>query len=181
MKLIKHLITITKHRNMVVRLCFKAGIGFQGLFHDLSKYSWTELRVGAKYYTGTRSPNAYERDEYGYSSAWLHHKGRNKHHFEYWVDFSPKTRTNQAVPMPLNYLVESLCDRIAACKVYKGKNYHDGSALDYFEKSSDSKLMHPQSAEILRGWMQMLESQGEKATLRYVKGLVKDYKKNKKK
>lgn len=29
-----------------------------------------------------------EREEKGYSSAWLHHKGRNKHHYEYWIDYN---------------------------------------------------------------------------------------------
>lgn len=177
MKLIKHLITITKHRNMVVRLCFKAGIGFQGLFHDLSKYSITELKAGAKYYTGKRSPNAFEREEFGYSSAWLHHKGRNKHHFEYWVDYSYKEKTDVPVPMPINYLVESLCDRIAASKVYKGENYTDRSALEYFEKSNDAKRMHPTSAEIMRSWLEMLAKDGEKQTLKHIKGLIKEHKK----
>ena len=80
---IRHFITITKHRNEVVRLCFKAGIGLQGLFHDLSKYSPTEFIPGAKYYTGKESPNNGERRDTGMSLAWMHHKGRNKHHFEF--------------------------------------------------------------------------------------------------
>ncbi|MCQ2386224.1 MAG: DUF5662 family protein, partial [Clostridia bacterium] len=79
----RHFRTITKHRHQVIRHCFKAGIGFQGLFHDLSKYSLTEFIPGAKYYLGTKSPNEKERELFGYSSAWLHHKGRNKHHFEF--------------------------------------------------------------------------------------------------
>ena len=77
---VKHFITITKHRHRVMRHCFLAGIPFQGLFHDLSKYSLTEFIPGAKYYLGDRSPNEAERAEKGYSAAWLHHKGRNRHH-----------------------------------------------------------------------------------------------------
>ena len=46
--------------------------------------------MGAKYYQGNRSPNEIERREKGYSAAWLHHKGRNKHHLEYWIDYSPE-------------------------------------------------------------------------------------------
>lgn len=89
---IRHFITITKHRNEVIRLCIKAGIGLQGLFHDLSKYSPTEFIPGAKYYTGKESPNNGERRDTGYSLAWMHHKGRNKHHFEFWYDYDMKTR-----------------------------------------------------------------------------------------
>ena len=80
-KLFGHLRTITKHRHMVMSLCRKAGIGWQGLRHDLSKYSYTELKTGAKFYTGDRSPNSAERAQKGYSEAWMDHKGRNKHHY----------------------------------------------------------------------------------------------------
>lgn len=86
MKLIKHFITITRHRHKVMRLCFKVGLYKQGLLHDLSKYTPSEFIPGVKYFQGNRSPQAKERELFGYSAAWLHHKGRNKHHFEYWVD-----------------------------------------------------------------------------------------------
>ena len=88
MKWLEHLKTITKHKMAVMRHCFAVGLYKQGLLHDLSKYSWTEFSMGAKYYQGDRSPNNAEREDIGYSSAWLHHKGRNKHHFEYWIDYS---------------------------------------------------------------------------------------------
>lgn len=52
-----HFKTITKHRHKVIRNCFKAGLFWQGLRHDLSKYSPTEFIPGAKFYLGTRSPN----------------------------------------------------------------------------------------------------------------------------
>ena len=93
-----HLKTITRHRHAVFIHCCKAGIPIRGLLHDLSKYSPDEFISGAKYYKGTRSPNEEERAIYGYSKAWLHHKGRNKHHFEYWSDINIKTRRYESVP-----------------------------------------------------------------------------------
>ena len=87
MKAWDHFCTITHHRHLVRHYCFMAGLYWQGLTHDLSKYTWPEFRVGAKYYQGTRSPNNAEREAIGYSTAWLHHKGRNKHHLEYWIDY----------------------------------------------------------------------------------------------
>ena len=86
MNVLGHLKTITKHHNLVMGYCFRAGLYQQGLLHDLSKLSPEEFLVGAKYYQGTRSPNNAEREATGVSRAWLHHKGRNKHHFEYWID-----------------------------------------------------------------------------------------------
>ena len=103
---IKHFNTITKHRHKVIAHCFKAGIGFQGLFHDLSKYSFAEFIPGAKYYQGNRSPNEKERELFGYSAAWMHHKGRNKHHFEYWNDLNVATMRYEPVPMPTKYIKE---------------------------------------------------------------------------
>ena len=78
---LKHFITVTRHRHKVFVHCVKVGIPLQGLLHDLSKYSLTEFVPGAKYYRGNRSPNEAEREDIGYSKAWMHHKGRNKHHF----------------------------------------------------------------------------------------------------
>ena len=110
----KHFCTITRHRHQVIRNCYHAGILWQGLRHDLSKYSPTEFIPGAKYYQGDRSPNAEEREVNGYSVAWMHHQGRNKHHFEYWQDYHPQTRMKQPVKMPLRYVKEMFCDRVAA-------------------------------------------------------------------
>lgn len=169
MKFFKHLFTITRHRHKVISICFKLGIGFQGLFHDLSKYSPCEFFSGVKYYQGNRSPNAKEREVNGYSKAWLHHKGRNKHHFEYWVDISKKTGLYEPVEMPLKYVKEMFADRIAACKIYKGKKYKDSDALDYYI-SKDSKLkMHPKTASLIESWLVKLKDEGEKKTFKYVK------------
>ena len=83
-----HFETITRHKLLVMKYCFECGLYEQGLAHDLSKYSPTEFIPGCIYYQGDHSPNEAERAAKGYTSAWLHHKGRNKHHLEYWIDYS---------------------------------------------------------------------------------------------
>ena len=103
---IKHFNTITKHRHKVIYNCFRAGIPMRGLLHDLSKYMPSEFIAGAKYYKGNKSPNEGEREVFGYSTAWLHHKGRNKHHFEYWTDYNPIERKVMPVKMPRKYVAE---------------------------------------------------------------------------
>ena len=57
----RHLKTINRHKWMVMKNCFRCGLYKQGLLHDLSKYSWTEFSVGARYFQGTRSPNDAEK------------------------------------------------------------------------------------------------------------------------
>ena len=175
----KHFHTITNHRHKVIYHCFKTGIGLQGLFHDLSKYSPTEFVPGAKYYLGTRSPNEKERELFGYSLAWMHHKGRNKHHFEYWVDINPQTKRYEPVPMPLRYITEMFCDRVAACKIYRGKDYTDGAALEYFLRGNARSKMHSETADILEEWLTMLAERGERETFAHIKKINKNARKRK--
>ena len=145
-----HLKTITHHRHLVMRGCFRMGLIWQGLTHDLSKYSPTEFFAGVRYYQGNRSPNTAEREANGYSLAWMHHKGRNRHHFEYWTDLSPETRTYEPVDMPVKYLCEMVADRIAACKTYQGAAYTDAS----------------------RFLLVMLAEHGEEETFRFMREVV---------
>ena len=161
-----HFLTITKHRHEVVRLCFRAGIGFQGLFHDLSKYSPTEFIPGVRLYTGKESPNNGERRSCGYSLAWMHHKGRNKHHFEYWYDYDMVTKKIVPVDMPDRYIKEMCCDRIAASKVYNKENYTTKSPLNYLQKSTAREKMTETTYRKLLYLLTMLAEKGEKETLK---------------
>ncbi len=165
----QHFKTVHHHRALVRKGCFRVGLYWQGLTHDLSKYSPTEFLRGAHYYQGTRSPNAAEREEKGYSEAWMHHKGRNRHHYEYWTDMSPKTHRYEPVDMPRRYLVEMVMDRRAACMTYQGKNYRPGAELEYLEKSRERLLMHPQTLRRLEYLLTMLRDRGEEETFRYIK------------
>ena len=152
--------------------CFRVGLIWQGLTHDLSKYSPTEFLVGVKYYQGNRSPNWAERNALGYSTAWIHHKGRNRHHFEYWTDCIPGTATYVSHPMPTRYMVESFMDRIAACKTYNGKDYHDGSGLEYLYRAAESPSLHPTTYKQLEFLLTHLKDHGEKATFRLIREKV---------
>ncbi|MBQ2939479.1 MAG: catalase [Clostridia bacterium] len=173
----KHFCTVTKHRHKVIAHCLKAGLGWQGLFHDLSKYTPTEFRQGAKYYQGTRSPNDIERRENGYSQAWMHHKGRNKHHFEYWTDYHPVRRRMEPVEMPTRYLVEMLCDRMAASKTYQGDAYTDESSLTYFLNGNARHAMHPETARRLEILLRLLAEKGEDAVFATTRQWLKEEKK----
>ena len=168
----KHFKTITRHKWLVLCGCFRVGLYWQGITHDLSKYAPTEFRNGARYYQGVRSPNTAEREDKGYSEAWIHHKGRNRHHYEYWTDLNRDTLTYTAIPMPRKYLVEMVMDRRAACMTYQGKAYADDSALKYLDRSIERNLMHPKTLRELRHILVMLAEQGEEKTFRYLKNEV---------
>lgn len=170
----KHFCTIVKHRRLVRKGCFAIGLYKQGLMHDLSKFSPTEFRVGLKYFQGTRSPNNAEREDIGYSSAWLHHKGRNKHHYEYWIDYNPvyKGEGNDImvpVKMPDKYIAEMLMDRIAASKVYRGEKYTDKDPLDYYYMGTHKAPLHEYTRTTLLKYLEMLAEKGEKETFSAIK------------
>lgn len=163
----KHFKTISYHKILVARGCFRVGLYRQGLLHDLSKYSPTEFKAGARYYQGNRSPNNAEREERGFSAAWMHHKGRNRHHFEYWTDYSNdpgKKGSMVPAPMPDRYLAEMIMDRIAAGKVYKGSAYTDASPLEYYLQGKSHELIHPRTAQTLERMLRMLAEEGEEKT-----------------
>ncbi len=174
-----HFKTITNHKYIVAKECFKIGLYKQGILHDLSKYSPSEFLVGIRYYQGTRSPNDAERDKIGYSNAWLHHKGRNKHHYEYWIDYSKKAAPGEMLPvrMPDKYIAEMLMDRIAASKVYQGKAYTDAAPLAYFYQGTNNAAIEEETKKILLYYLEMLKEKGEKETFRCIKeNLVKQKK-----
>lgn len=172
-KFFKHFNTVIHHKYLVMIHCFKCGLYRQGIMHDMSKFSPVEFFAGVKYYQGFRSPNAAQKEKYGYSTAWLHHKGRNKHHFEYWIDFGmgPEYKLI-GNPMPRKYVVEMFCDRIAASKVYLGKNYKDVSPLEYYEKGKHYYVMHEETAALLEKLLCMLAQKGEKETFSYIKNNI---------
>lgn len=162
-----HFKTITQHKMKVTFLCFKMGLYRQGLLHDLSKYSWIEFSNGVRYFQGNRSPIDAEKEEKGYSLGWLHHKGRNRHHWEYWLDRSFGEIT--MVEMPLNYLKESVCDRVAACMIYQKEKYTDASAYEYFMNGSDRRLMNPKSSAKLEEYLLLIKEKGLDEAFRLIR------------
>ncbi len=169
-----HLTTITKHRNKVICHCKKTGILWRGLLHDLSKYSPVEFFPGVKFFKGSRSPNEAEREAFGYSSAWLHHKGRNRHHFEYWTDYNPAKKQVMPVKMPIVFVKEMFCDRVAASKIYQGDNYTDQHPLEYFIRGKAHRIIHSETSDLLESWLTMLAEVGEDRAFKHIKN-TKNY------
>lgn len=165
-----HFRTITSHKLLVMKYCFKVGLYRQGLLHDMSKYGPKEFLVGVKYYQGNRSPNEIERLETGVSSAWLHHKGRNRHHLEYWIDYDPTNGGKMSgMEMPVNYVAEMFCDRVAASRIYQKEKYTDAHPWQYFDRSRDHYLLHPKTAALLEKLLIMLRDEGEEKTFTYIR------------
>lgn len=164
-----HLKTVTRHRNKVLAHCIKAGIIWRGLMHDLSKFSPAEFWSGVKYYQGTRSPNEMERETVGYSKAWMHHKGRNRHHFEFWTDYNTKTKRIEPVRMPDIFIYEMFCDRVAASKIYKKDEYTDSCPYDYFMAAKARRVIEQETSDKLEMLLKMLADKGEDVVFEYIR------------
>ena len=97
-------------------------------------------------------------------------KGRNKHHYEYWIDYGTGVeRGMQGMKIPNRYMVEMICDRIAAAKNYNGSNYTDASPWEYYERGREYAILHKESRELLEKLLLMLKEQGEKKTFAYIR------------
>lgn len=153
----KHLHLINKHRWIVFKLSVKAGIPFRGLLHDLSKYSLIEFCESVKYYSGNKSPITNAKIDKGYSKAWLHHKGRNKHHSEYWYDF--KAPDSKPI-IPYKYVAEMICDKLSAGIVYNGKKWTKFTQLEYFEAHKDEELINSKIENMLEEVFKQVSEKG---------------------
>ncbi|MFA9375263.1 MAG: DUF5662 family protein [Lachnotalea sp.] len=169
MKALQHFKTITNHKILVMKGCFRIGLYKQALLHDMSKYSPAEFLVGCKYYQGVRSPNNAEREVKNYSQAWMHHKGRNKHHYEYWTDYSVNGSGVIPIPMPKRYVAEMFIDRVSASKIYEKTNFDKTQPLQYFLRGKGHYFMAEQTSTELEMLLRMLAQEGEKVTYQYIK------------
>ncbi len=169
-----HLRTINHHKYLVTKMCFEVGLYKQGILHDLSKYHPIEFIPGVVYYQGNRSPIAREKEINGLSKGWLHHKGRNPHHFEYWIDYTMNKGTASIAGMKMSkkYVAEMVIDRICASKNYQKENYTNRSALDYYMKTRPAMIIHKESDFLTRYLLTMLEKKGETCLLRYMKHVL---------
>ena len=151
MKYLLHLKTIIIHKWYVGLECFKHGLYWQGIVHDLSKFSYIEFFYSAQYFNGTSTPIGREKAEKGYSLAWLNHKAKNKHHWEYWTDFY--SGVIKPVPIPEKYIKEMACDMIGASKTYNKMSYRNGMAWEYFNERRDQFIMTDESKTSLEKYL----------------------------
>lgn len=167
-KTIQHFITISKHKFYVMIFCFKCGLYKQGLLHDLSKYSPIEFLSGVKYFNGKRSPIDIEKSEKGYSAAWQHHKGRNPHHWEYWIDNIGSNaklgNPPDAINMPLDYVLEMICDWLGAGIVYsKEKPSYKipyDVPINYYEAHRSEKLINKNTVMLIENLLMLIKEEG---------------------
>lgn len=168
-----HFKKICIHKYWVAYYCFKVGLYWQGITHDLSKFSWIEFWESVKYYQGNSSPiNAAKADK-GYSLAWQHHKGRNPHHYEYWTDNYDSGTT--CIEMPYKYMVEMICDYLGAARAYLGNKFSFQDEYRWWTHKIFVAKMHPDTAKFVTDTLRLLaqfESEGKDPNKKFSKKLL---------
>jgi hypothetical protein len=173
-RFVRHLATVAIHKTYVFLYCAYAGMPFRGLMHDWSKLSPTEFLESVKYFNGRSSPVGICREIEGCSLAWLHHKGRNKHHYEYWQDFVSESGTFSMtpnmifpLPMPYRYALEMICDTIAASRAYNGSRFSYDLLVQWWLNYSKIPInMHPQTKRFVQAMFKELHREGNCRALR---------------
>lgn len=155
----EHLKVICRHKHEVFKQCWACGIGWQGLLHDLSKFGPTEFVSSARHFQGNRSPIEAEKEAIGYSKAWLHHKGHNKHHWEYWTDFADDG-TIIANKIPVKYVIEMMCDWVGAGKVYSKDRWTTNTPYEYYLKVRQGRYFHPDTEALLLDCLYIIKDEG---------------------
>ena len=173
--LVKHLKTVHRHRKYVRQACFKMGLFWQGLTHDLTKYSITELKM-CKYWTGKGSPHQACRNAIGYSPSWIHHYHKNKHHFQYWWD---EDENGKIIPikMPYKYVIESFCDMLGASRAYNPKEWKPSMLLNYWDtKCKGKRIMNEESLNLVDMLICTLDKLGLEDFFKWYKGAKEELK-----
>ena len=157
-----HLKTVLIHKFWVFYYACKLGIVWQGIVHDLSKFSPVEFFESVKFYQGgKKSPIPVVKKELGYSKAWQHHKGRNPHHYEYWTDNYDSGTT--AIKIPYKYVLEMVADWLGAGKAYNGKGFSIEQEIEWWNKCRDSKFINDETKKLISYIFETIDEDGFKA------------------
>lgn len=174
---IRHFLLVCRHKFWVFVYCAYSGHVWRGLAHDWSKYSPSEFFESVRYFNGRRSPVGLCRELNGYSYAWLRHKGRNRHHFEFWTDLVDGNTDSSchngqwfSIPMPFEYALESVCDTIAASRAYNGPNFSYDVLYRWWVRRSQFALnMHPETRRFVDAMYREMHDDGNCSALRRAK------------
>jgi len=169
-----HLKTICKHKAIVCLECVKCGFIWRGLMHDNSKFGLTEFLPSAKHFQGSRSQIDAEKEQNGYSLAWLHHMGHNPHHWEYWVDFDADGKII-ANKIPYQYVVEMVCDWISAGMTYSKDKWTQEEPLRYYEMVRRGRHFHPETEALIIKFLECIRDKGLKEFHRMARTAHKEY------
>lgn len=138
----KYLFYTLKHKWYVMIECFKIGLIWRGLVHDLSKFRPSEFVSYMYSFYGNKKQQ--KKWEFKFDIAWLKHIHRNKHHWQYWVLLEDSGKITPLI-MPLKYMDEMVCDWVGAGKAITGKD----NILEWYNRTKNNRRFHPKTKELI--------------------------------
>ena len=151
--------TILRHKKYVFIECAKCGIFWQGVKHDLSKFSKEEFEASAMFYANGKYGEKTDEIKRAYSQAWLHHKGVNPHHWEWWIDFGKRGEI-VVNKIPYKYVVEMVCDWVGAGRVYEKEEWKQDAPLNYYNKVRDGRYFDPDTEVLIMRFLTCIKDKG---------------------
>ena len=172
--LLAYLAYVVRHKWYVSVECFKAGILWRGLMHDMSKFRPSEFFPYARYFYNRDGTRRDRRDKSGYykptdsgdqafDHAWFLHQKRNQHHWQWWIfpddgpGYSPWKPGEDTVyklkilPMSAAARKEMQCDWVGA-----GKAQGSLGVKDWYAKNRDKIILHPDTRKAVDQWLEKL-------------------------
>lgn len=148
----KYLWYVIKHKYFVAIECFKVGLIWRGIKHDIDKLFPDEFFPYAFHFYKDKRP---ERDKTGYykpvdtgnykfEEAWLKHCRRNTHHWQYYA-LATENNIIKYYEMPYKDCLEMICDWKGAGKAQK--SIYD--VKQWYEINGRKILLHPNSKKII--------------------------------
>jgi len=137
---------VFRHKYYVMKECFKMGLYWQGIVHDLSKFLPSEAKAYANFFSGDNENKSLFAGKFKY--AWLYHQKRNKHHWQYWVLLEDVNRET-LLKIPTKYLKEMLCDWIGAGLAIHGKK----DIHKWYEMNKSKIRLHDESRQELEKYL----------------------------
>ena len=114
-KYLHYLKYVLVHKWWVMVECFKVGLFWRGIVHDMSKFLPSEFIPYARFFHGkkVRSKTGYykptDTGDLAFDMAWFRHQKRNDHHWQWWV-LPEDERGVKLLPMSEEARLEMLCD-----------------------------------------------------------------------
>ncbi len=140
---LKYLSYVLRHKWYVLVECWKVGIVWRGLIHDLSKFLPSEWFPYANYFYRPRPKQSVgymkpvDSGDAAFDFAWLLHQKRNDHHFQWWI-LPEDDGDTKVLPMSDAARREMLADWRGAGRA---QGYGDNT-LAWYLKNKDKMRLH---------------------------------------
>ena len=148
---------VIRHKWFVTIECFRRGLVWQGIAHDISKFRPSEWFPYARHFHNADGSKRDARDKTGYYKptdtgdkafdfAWLLHQKRNRHHWQWWILPEDEGGVN-ILEIPTRYVDEMLCDWIGAGRAQGVEEWWDPTP--WYEKNKAKMQLHEDTRDFV--------------------------------